>query len=409
MMTLKHRPQIKAFIWKGIARSGSKVTGRSFAYSDFEVRRELKLNHINEIQITVRPLSMVERFTQQVKAKDITIVTRQIATMLSTGMPIISVLKLVATNQNKGEMKSILMKLSATIEVGVPLSQALGMTSVHFDPMYRDLVVTGEQTGKLTDVFERLASHREKSDQLKSNVVKALIYPSMVVLTALIVCYLMLTLVIPQFESIYAGFGADLPWLTKQVLHISSLSQDYLWVILLLFFLICLTFKSVNKRSTRFTLLWNQWLLAAPILGKVLGQAAIARFSRTMATSFSAGLPILLCLETAARTAGNLYYQKALERVTTNTASGMPMYVAMRQCEAFPEMVLQMVMIGEEAGKLDDMLNKIADIYEASVESSIDTLGKTLEPLIIIFLGSTVGGLVVAMYLPIFNLMNVLG
>lgn len=408
-MTLKHRPQIKAFIWKGINRSGSKVTGRSFAYSDFEVRRELKLNHINEIQITVRSLSMVERFTQQVKAKDITIVTRQIATMLSTGMPIISVLKLVATNQNKGEMKSILMRLSARIEVGVPLSQALGMTSVHFDAMYRDLVVTGEQTGKLTDVFERLASYREKSEQLKSNVVKALIYPSMVVLTALIVCYLMLTLVIPQFESIYAGFGADLPWLTKQVLRISSLSQDYLGVSLLLLFLIYLTLKSVNKRSMRFTLRWNQWLLAAPILGKVLGQAAIARFSRTMATSFSAGLPILLCLETAARTAGNLYYQKALERVTTNTASGMPMYVAMRQCEAFPEMVLQMVMIGEEAGKLDDMLNKIADIYEASVESSIDTLGKTLEPLIIIFLGSTVGGLVVAMYLPIFNLMNVLG
>lgn len=408
-MNFDHKPQLKVFRWKGTNRSGKTVTGRTIAYSDFEVRRELKHQQIDRIQLTTRPISMIERFTQRVKTKDITIMTRQIATMLATGIPILSVLKLLVTNQHKGEMKSIITQVSAKIEAGIPLSQALAINNDHFDSLYRDLVLIGEQTGKLADIFERIASYREKSDRLKANVIKALIYPCMVVITALSVCFLMLAFVIPKFESIYANFGTDLPWLTQQVLNWSSISQNYLGVTLVLTTSICLLLRSLKNNSVHFSKLCSKWLLKVPIVGKVYTEAAIARFCRTMATGFSAGLPILSCLKTSARITGNLYFQQAIEGVQSNTASGMPMYIAMRQSEAFPEMVLQMVMVGEESGTLSEMLNKIADMYEASVESSVETLGKTLEPLIIIFLGITVGGLVVAMYLPIFNLMNVLG
>lgn len=409
MMKSRHQPQLKAFRWQGTNKVGTKLTGRYLAYTDVEVRHGLQQQHIVVSNITPRSLSVVERLSQRVKSKDITMVTRQMAIMLATGMPIIAVLKLVAVHHHKGEMKSILWQISALVESGLPLSEALRRSSHHFDALYSDLVSAGEQTGKLADIFQRIAHYREKSQQLKANIIKALIYPSMVIVTAWVVCYLMLTLVVPQFESIFASFGAQLPWLTIQVLKLSSWSQTYLGLIIAVFSAISLLFNIVSKKSRRLALLHSRLILQLPIVGNVLSKAAIARFSRTLATGFSAGLPVLSCLETAARTAGNSYYQHALKQVYSNTASGMPLNIAMRSSSVFPEMVLQMVMVGEESGQLDEVLNKIADIYENSVESSVDTLGKTLEPLIIIFLGITVGGLVVAMYLPIFNLMNVLG
>lgn len=405
---LQHR-QLKAYRWRGSNREGKSVSGRMVAFSEIEVRSELQQQQIGSIKITPRSISLLERYTQRVTAKDITLLTRHITTMLITGMPMISILKLVSAHHQKGEMKSILNRISAKIEAGLPLSQAMRASSPHFDALYCDLVATGEQTGKLVEVFERIAIYREKSQRLKTNIIKALIYPSMVMLTAFVVCYLMLTLVIPQFESIFAGFGAQLPWLTRQVLKLSALSQKYAGMLLISVSIMLLLLNRVTKRSRRAQLMYSSLLLKIPVIGQVLRQAIIARFSRTLATGFNAGLPILCCLKTATTTAGNLYYQEALEKVCSNTASGMPMFIAMRLSNAFPEMVLQMVMIGEESGRLDDMLNKIADIYEANVEQSVDTLGKVLEPLIILFLGVTVGGLVVAMYLPIFNLMNVLG
>ncbi|KQB06863.1 type II secretion system protein F [Vibrio metoecus] len=408
MKATKH-VALKNYRWRGINSNGKKVSGQMLALNELEVRDKLKEQHIQIKKLKKGSVSLLSRLTHRVKTKDITILTRQLATMLTTGVPIVQALKLVGDNHRKAEMKSILAQITKGVEAGTPLSKAMRTASPHFDALYVDLVETGEMSGNLPEVFERLATYREKSEQLRAKVIKALIYPSMVVLVALGVSYLMLTMVIPEFESMFKGFGAELPWFTQQVLKLSHWVQAYsLWV---LFSLGAALFglKTLRKNSLQIRLKTSRLGLKFPIIGNVLAKASIAKFSRTLATSFAAGIPILASLKTTAKTSGNVHFETAINEVHRDTAAGMPMYIAMRNTEAFPEMVLQMVMIGEESGQLDDMLNKVATIYEFEVDNTVDNLGKILEPLIIVFLGIVVGGLVVAMYLPIFNLMSVLG
>ncbi|MCX9451584.1 type II secretion system F family protein [Vibrio cholerae] len=400
---------LKNYRWKGINSNGKKVSGQMLAISEIEVRDKLKDQHIQIKKLKKGSVSLVARLTHRVKSKDITILTRQLATMLTTGVPIVQALKLVGDNHRKAEMKSILAQITKSVEAGTPLSKAMRTASAHFDTLYVDLVETGEMSGNLPEVFERLATYREKSEQLRAKVIKALIYPSMVVLVALGVSYLMLTMVIPEFESMFKGFGAELPWFTQQVLKLSHWVQAYsLWAFIAIAAAI-FGLKALRKNSFQIRLKTSRLGLKFPIIGNVLAKASIAKFSRTLATSFAAGIPILASLKTTAKTSGNVHFETAINEVHRDTAAGMPMYIAMRNTEAFPEMVLQMVMIGEESGQLDDMLNKAATIYEFEVDNTVDNLGKILEPLIIVFLGTVVGGLVVAMYLPIFNLMSVLG
>lgn len=400
---------LKNYRWKGINSNGKKVSGQMLAISEIEVRDKLKDQHIQIKKLKKGSVSLLARLTHRVKSKDITILTRQLATMLTTGVPIVQALKLVGNNHRKAEMKSILAQITKSVEAGTPLSKAMRTASAHFDTLYVDLVETGEMSGNLPEVFERLATYREKSEQLRAKVIKALIYPSMVVLVALGVSYLMLTMVIPEFESMFKGFGAELPWFTQQVLKLSHWVQAYsLWAFIAIAAAI-FGLKALRKNSFQIRLKTSRLGLKFPIIGNVLAKASIAKFSRTLATSFAAGIPILASLKTTAKTSGNVHFETAINEVYRDTAAGMPMYIAMRNTEAFPEMVLQMVMIGEESGQLDDMLNKVATIYEFEVDNTVDNLGKILEPLIIVFLGTVVGGLVVAMYLPIFNLMSVLG
>ncbi|ENC7031100.1 type II secretion system F family protein [Vibrio cholerae] len=400
---------LKNYRWKGINSNGKKVSGQMLAISEIEVRDKLKDQHIQIKKLKKGSVSLLGRLTHRVKSKDITILTRQLATMLTTGVPIVQALKLVGDNHRKAEMKSILAQITKSVEAGTPLSKAMRTASAHFDTLYVDLVETGEMSGNLPEVFERLATYREKSEQLRAKVIKALIYPSMVVLVAIGVSYLMLTMVIPEFESMFKGFGAELPWFTQQVLKLSHWVQAYsLWAFIAIAAAI-FGLKALRKNSLQIRLKTSRLGLKFPIIGNVLAKASIAKFSRTLATSFAAGIPILASLKTTAKTSGNVHFETAINEVYRDTAAGMPMYIAMRNTDAFPEMVLQMVMIGEESGQLDDMLNKVATIYEFEVDNTVDNLGKILEPLIIVFLGTVVGGLVVAMYLPIFNLMSVLG
>lgn len=400
---------LKNYRWKGINSNGKKVSGQMLAISEIEVRDKLKDQHIQIKKLKKGSVSLLARLTHRVKGKDITILTRQLATMLTTGVPIVQALKLVGDNHRKAEMKSILAQITKSVEAGTPLSKAMRTASAHFDTLYVDLVETGEMSGNLPEVFERLATYREKSEQLRAKVIKALIYPSMVVLVALGVSYLMLTMVIPEFESMFKGFGAELPWFTQQVLKLSHWVQAYsLWAFIAIAAAI-FGLKALRKNSFQIRLKTSRLGLKFPIIGNVLAKASIAKFSRTLATSFAAGIPILASLKTTAKTSGNVHFETAINEVYRDTAAGMPMYIAMRNTDAFPEMVLQMVMIVEESGQLDDMLNKVATIYEFEVDNTVDNLGKILEPLIIVFLGTVVGGLVVAMYLPIFNLMSVLG
>ncbi|EMA2448047.1 type II secretion system F family protein [Vibrio fluvialis] len=402
-------PELKNYRWKGVNSTGKKVAGQTLAISEIEVRDKLKEQHIQVRKIKKGSVSVLTRLTNRVKTKDITILTRQLATMLTTGVPIVQALKLVGDNHRKAEMKSILAQITKGVEAGTPISKAMRTASTHFDALYVDLIQTGEQSGNLAEVFERLATYREKSEQLRAKVIKALIYPSMVILVALGVSYLMLTMVIPEFESMFKGFGAELPWFTQQILKLSHGVQAYSAGAFIASLGLVFGIKAARKKSFVVRLKTSQLSLRFPIIGGVLAKAAIAKFSRTLATSFSAGIPILASLKTTAKTAGNVHFETAIQDVHRHTAAGMPMYIAMRNTQAFPEMVLQMVMIGEESGKLDDMLNKVATIYEFEVDNTVDNLGKILEPLIIVFLGIVVGGLVVAMYLPIFNLMSVLG
>ncbi|GHZ59309.1 type IV pilin biogenesis protein PilC [Vibrio cholerae] len=400
---------LKNYRWKGINSNGKKVSGQMLTISEIEVRDKLKDQHIQIKKLKKGSVSLLACLTHRVKGKDITILTRQLATMLTTGVPIVQALKLVGDNHRKAEMKSILAQITKSVEAGTPLSKAMRTASAHFDTLYVDLVETGEMSGNLPEVFERLATYREKSEQLRAKVIKALIYPSMVVLVALGVSYLMLTMVIPEFESMFKGFGAELPWFTQQVLKLSHWVQAYsLWAFIAIAAAI-FGLKALRKNSFQIRLKTSRLGLKFPIIGNVLAKASIAKFSRTLATSFAAGIPILASLKTTAKTSGNVHFETAINEVYRDTAAGMPMYIAMRNTDAFPEMVLQMVMIGEESGQLDDMLNKVATIYEFEVDNTVDNLGKILEPLIIVFLGTVVGGLVVAMYLPIFNLMSVLG
>ncbi|EMW7172671.1 type II secretion system F family protein [Vibrio fluvialis] len=402
-------PELKNYRWKGVNSTGKKVAGQTLAISEIEVRDKLKEQHIQVKKIKKGSVSVLTRLTNRVKTKDITILTRQLATMLTTGVPIVQALKLVGDNHRKAEMKSILAQITKGVEAGTPISKAMRTASTHFDALYVDLIQTGEQSGNLAEVFERLATYREKSEQLRAKVIKSLIYPSMVILVALGVSYLMLTMVIPEFESMFKGFGAELPWFTQQILKLSHGVQAYSAGAFIASLSLVFGIKAARKKSFVVRLKTSQLGLRFPIIGGVLAKAAIAKFSRTLATSFSAGIPILASLKTTAKTAGNVHFETAIQDVHRHTAAGMPMYIAMRNTQAFPEMVLQMVMIGEESGKLDDMLNKVATIYEFEVDNTVDNLGKILEPLIIVFLGIVVGGLVVAMYLPIFNLMSVLG
>ena len=408
-MNKTSQPQLKNYRWKGINSSGKKVSGQTLALTELEVREKLKEQHIQIKKIKKSSVSALTKITNRVTPKDITVLTRQLATMLTTGVPIVQAIKLVSDNHRKAEMKSILSHISKGVEAGTPISKSMRTASRHFDDLYTDLVATGELSGTLAEVFERLATYREKSEQLRAKVIKALIYPAMVVLVALAVSYLMLTMVIPEFESMFAGFGADLPWFTQQVLHLSHWMQAYSFYAALGIIIFIISFKIIRKRSYSIRLATSRLGLKFPILGGVISKASIAKFSRTLSTSFSSGIPILTSLKTTAKTAGNLHYEVAIGEVHRETAAGMPMYIAMRNTDVFPEMVLQMVMIGEESGNLDDMLNKVATIYEFEVDNTVDNLGKILEPLIIVFLGTVVGGLVVAMYLPIFNLMSVLG
>ncbi|PWI34569.1 type II secretion system protein F [Vibrio albus] len=408
-LSSKNAPQLKNFRWKGVNSSGKRVSGQTLALTEIEVRSTLSDQHIQVKKITKSSVSFLDKISNRVKGKDITLLTRQMATMLLTGVPLIQALKLVSDNHKKAEMKSILMQIVRGVEAGTPLSKTMRTASHHFDGLYTDLVATGEQSGNLPEVFDRLATYREKSEELRSKVVKALIYPSMVVLVALGVSYMMLTMVIPEFETMFKGFGAELPWFTRQVLKLSHWIQAYTLLLAITGAGTYFGVRYMRKVSFDFRLKTSKMALKIPVIGGVLSKASIAKFSRTLSTSFSAGIPLLSSLKTTAKTAGNLHYEVAIDQVHKDTASGMPMYIAMRQTQAFPEMVLQMVMIGEESGNLDDMLNKVAAIYEFEVDNTVDNLGKILEPLIIVFLGVVVGGLVVSMYLPIFNLMSVLG
>ncbi|PSB83475.1 type II secretion system F family protein [Photobacterium damselae] len=401
--------KIRYYRWRGVNQGGKKITGVTLGFQEQEVRAQLTEQMIQVKKIKRTNPSTLDKIRNQMKSSDVTAITRQLATMIESGVPIVQALKLMASSHHKAEVRAVLTQVNTQVEAGASLSKALKSSSPLFDNFYCDLVATGEETGYLGQVFVRLATYREKSEAMRKKVIKAMIYPSMVMLTAISVTILMLVFVIPQFAAIFGSFGAELPWFTRQVLKASDFLINYggyLAVGLLLAFVL---YRYSYKRSYSFRLRMARLSLRLPIIGNVVLKATIARFARTLATTFSAGIPLLTGLQSAGKTAGNLHIEEAIMEAHTSAAAGMPLYLSLRQCNVFPELMLQMTMIGEESGSLDDMLNKMASLYENDVDNIVDNLGQILEPLIIIVLGVLIGGLLVAMYMPIFTLMSVIG
>ncbi|NVO72557.1 type II secretion system F family protein [Photobacterium damselae] len=401
--------KIRYYRWRGVNQGGKKITGVTLGFQEQEVRAQLTEQMIQVKKIKRTNPSTLDKIRNQMKSSDVTAITRQLATMIESGVPIVQALKLMASSHHKAEVRAVLTQVNTQVEAGASLSKALKSSSPLFDNFYCDLVATGEETGYLGQVFVRLATYREKSEAMRKKVIKAMIYPSMVMLTAISVTILMLVFVIPQFAAIFGSFGAELPWFTRQVLKASDFLINYGGYLAVGLLLALVLYRYSYKRSYSFRLRMARLNLRLPIIGNVVLKATIARFARTLATTFSAGIPLLTGLQSAGKTAGNLHIEEAIMEAHTSAAAGMPLYLSLRQCNVFPELMLQMTMIGEESGSLDDMLNKMASLYENDVDNIVDNLGQILEPLIIIVLGVLIGGLLVAMYMPIFTLMSVIG
>ncbi|WP_188007688.1 type II secretion system F family protein [Photobacterium damselae] len=401
--------KIRYYRWRGVNQGGKKITGVTLGFQEQEVRAQLTEQMIQVKKIKRTNPSTLDKIRNQMKSSDVTAITRQLATMIESGVPIVQALKLMASSHHKAEVRAVLTQVNTQVEAGASLSKALKSSSPLFDNFYCDLVATGEETGYLGQVFVRLATYREKSEAMRKKVIKAMIYPSMVMLTAISVTILMLVFVIPQFAAIFGSFGAELPWFTRQVLKASDFLINYGGYLAVGLLLALVLYRYSYKRSYSFRLRMARLSLRLPIIGNVVLKATIARFARTLATTFSAGIPLLTGLQSAGKTAGNLHIEEAIMEAHTSAAAGMPLYLSLRQYNVFPELMLQMTMIGEESGSLDDMLNKMASLYENDVDNIVDNLGQILEPLIIIVLGVLIGGLLVAMYMPIFTLMSVIG
>ena len=407
--TNKLKPKIsQVFLWSGVNRRGQKVSGELKGETLQQVKAELIRQGIVVQKIRKQHESFLDRYTQSVNAMDIAVLTRQITTMLTAGVPLVQTLQLLAGSHEKKPMREMLANICTEIESGVPPSKALRQYPRHFDDLYCDLVASGEQSGALDAVFDRIATYREKAEAIKSKIKKAMFYPAVVVFVALVVTAILLLYVVPEFDNIFKSFGAELPAFTRMVINLSNIVQTYWYFVFGALVILIFVYIHSYRRMESVRDGTDKLILRLPIVGVILQKAALARYARTLSTTFAAGLPLIDGLVAAAGSSGNAVYRKAIMSVRSEVMAGMQMNVAMRTTEVFPEMVIQMIMIGEESGALDDMLAKVAGIYEQQVDDAVDALSSLIEPLLMVVLGVLVGGLVIAMYLPIFKLGSVI-
>lgn len=396
------------FKWEGVNRKGQKVSGELQGENPNQIKVELRKQGVTVSKVRRKTESMFSKYSGAIKPMDIAMISRQITTMLAAGVPLVQTLQLLSRSHEKNKMRELLSQISLDVESGTPLSQALSKHPRYFDELYCDLVAAGEQSGALEQIYDRIATYKEKAEALKSKIKKALFYPAMVILVAIIVTCILLLFVVPQFEDIFKSFGAELPAFTQLVINISRFLQKS-WYIFFGAIMIAITlFVRAHRKSQKVRDRTDKFLLDIPVIGMILDKACLARFARTLATTFAAGIPLVEALVSAAGASGNAVYRKAVLAVRNEVMAGMQMHVAMRTVEVFPDIVTQMVMIGEESGSIDDMLSKIAGIFEQQVDDAVDALSSLIEPFIMVVLGVLVGGLVVAMYLPIFKLGSVI-
>src|SRR5450432_3121209 len=392
------------FLWEGFDRSNRNVRGEMKAASETVVTSNLRRQGIRITKVRKQSF----RGGRRVSEKDITFFTRQLATMLKAGVPLLQAFEIVARGNSNGRFARLMMDIKGRVEAGSSLSQAFREHPAQFDALYCNLVNAGETAGMLDGILERLATYKEKILAIKSKIKSALFYPISVVTVAIVVVWVIMIWVIPSFKKVFSSFGADLPAPTLIVMGISEFVVKWWWLGAIIFVATLFGFTFMLKRSATFRLGFDRAILKVPIIGGILRKATIARWTRTLQTMFAAGVPLVESLDAVAGAAGNALYAAGTKKIQTEVSTGTSLTNAMANTNLFPTMVLQMTQIGEESGSLDNMLGKIAEYFEREVDDAVAALSSLLEPIIIVFLGVIIGGLVVAMYLPIFKLGSVI-
>ena len=402
-------PKQFTFKWEGADKKGQRLKGEMTADTPAVIKAQLRKQGISPLKVNkvAQPLFGGGK-GKPVEPTDVAMFSRQIATMMKAGVPLVQSFDIIGRGHEKPTVQDLLLSVKADIEAGQTMADSLRKHPKQFDDLFCDLVEAGEQSGSLEGMLDRIATYKEKTEALKSKIKKALNYPIAVVVIALVVTSILLVKVVPTFAEIFEGFGADLPAFTLFVMGISDFMVAYWWVFLFGSIALFITHKKALEKSKNMRDNQDRILLKAPIIGEILHKSAIARFTRTLSTTFAAGVPLVDALDSAAGASGNALYRDAIIKIRDDVTTGMQMNMAMQSTGIFPNMVVQMIAIGEESGSIDAMLSKVADIYEQQVDDAVDGLSALLEPLIMSVLGVLIGGLIVAMYLPIFQMGQVI-
>jgi len=390
------------FAWEGTDKRGKRIKGQMLAVSENAVRADLRKQGV--LAKRVRKKVQLFKAGGSIKPEDIALFSRQLATMLEAGIPMVQAFDIVGNGHDKPAMQKLILSVKGDIEAGTSLHEALGKHPLHFNKLYTNLVEAGEHAGALESLLDKIATYQEKTEALKKKIKKALFYPAAVLAVAVIVTTILLIFVIPQFETLFKSFGADLPAFTQMVVGLSRFTQANGTYIAVLVGGAAYAFFWFKKRSRPMQEALDRFMLKVPIIGPILVKAAIARFARTLSTMFAAGVPLVEALTSVAGATGNIVYENATLKIRDEVATGQRLQRCMESTGLFPNMVVQMIAVGEESGSLDSMSGKVADFFEADVDAAVDGLSSLLEPMIMAILGVLVGGLVIAMYLPIFKL-----
>ncbi|MBW2289396.1 MAG: type II secretion system F family protein [Deltaproteobacteria bacterium] len=400
------------YIWKGRSRQGSIKKGEIEATSEAAVMAQLRSQLILPVTVKLKPKDLAEYFPflkPKITVKDLVIFTRQFATMIDAGLPLVQCLQILGDQQDNSTFKEIIREVRTDVEQGSTFADALGKHPKPFDALFVNLVAAGEIGGILDTILNRLSAYLEKADALARKVRGAMVYPSTVFVVAIGVVVLLLTKVIPTFEKMFSDFGGTLPGPTQVVVSISHFVQEWIGPVLVLIFVLSTAFGQARKRSRNFRRSTDALFLKSPVFGSLLRKVAVARFTRTLGTMIASGVPILDGLDIVAKTAGNVVIEDALLDVKAAISEGKTIAEPLAESGVFPGMVVQMIAVGEETGAMESMLGKIADFYDDEVDTAVDALTALLEPIMMVFLGGTVGGLLIAMYLPIFKIAETIG
>jgi len=394
----------EVFTYKGVDRKGNKVEGEVQSSSSALAKAQLVKQGIRATGVRKKSKPLLGGRGKKIKPLDIAVFTRQMATMMKAGVPLVQSFDIVADGSENANLKSLVKSVREDVAAGGGFANSLRKQPKYFDDLFCNLVESGEQSGALETMLERIATYKEKTEQLKAKIKKALTYPIAVIVVAIVVTGILLVKVVPQFAETFSSFGADLPAFTLFVLGLSELAQEYWWMVLAGIVGVFLVFGKLKEKSFAFRSAVDKFTLKVPIIGDIVYQSICARFARTLSTTFAAGVPLIDALESVAGATGNIHYEKATLKIREEVSAGTQLNIAVDHTKIFPSLLIQMTAIGEESGALDEMLSKAASYYEEAVDNLVDSLTSLLEPLIMSVLGILVGGLMIAMYLPIFKI-----